>query len=248
MLMDISDSRIGRIAIAAPRGYAKSTIVSFFYVMWSICHNKERFILILSATAMQAQTLLTAISTELQTNNLLLSDFADIFSPKEQVKTRWARNEVITPNDIKVTALGAGQDLRGLKHNEYRPSLIILDDVDGEKNTYNTQSREKIFNWFTQAVLKAGATKALNMVAVGTLLHTNSLLGRLTKKGEFPDWDKPIYKAVVKFSTRDDLWQKWNNILFNRGDSYDGEVGMSAADRFFQDNKKDMFEGAEVLW
>ncbi|MCX5665667.1 MAG: phage terminase large subunit, partial [Candidatus Omnitrophica bacterium] len=151
-------------------------------------------------------------------------------------------------NDIKITALGAGQDLRGLKHNEYRPSLIILDDVDGEKNTYNTQSREKIFNWFTQAVLKAGAPKALNMVAVATLLHTDSLLGRLTKKEEFPDWTKPVYRAVEAFSKREDLWQKWGNVLFNRGDAYDGEVGLPAADRFFKDNKAKMLKDTKVLW
>ena len=248
ILMHMSDRRNGRLAIAAPRGYAKSTIVSFIYVMWLICHSKEQFILILSATAMQAQTLLTGISRELQANNMMLSDFADVFSEKKHVKTKWAKNEIISPNDIKITALGAGQDLRGLKHNEYRPSLIILDDVDGEKNTYNTQSREKIFNWFTQAVLKAGAAKSLNMVAVGTLLHTDSLLGRLTRKEEFPDWNKPIYKAVERFSTREDLWQRWGNVLYGRGDAYDGEVGLPAADRLFRDNKDDMLKDTKVLW
>lgn len=56
-LMEISDRRDSKVAIAAPRGYAKSTVVTLFYVAWSICYEKEKFILILSATAKQARTL-----------------------------------------------------------------------------------------------------------------------------------------------------------------------------------------------
>lgn len=247
-LLDMSNNRNGRLAVAAPRGYAKSTIVNFFYVIWSICYSKEHFIVILSATAKQAQGLLYGISKEFQTNDLLLSDFADILSTIGQAKTKWAQDEIVTPNNITVASYGAGQDIRGIKRNEFRPTLIILDDVDGANNTYGAQSREKIFNWFTQVVLKLGVLQGLNVIAVGTLLHTSSLLSRLTRKEEFPGWDSHIYKAVEVFSKREDLWQKWANILFNRGESYNDEVGLSGADKFFQDNKKEMLEGTKVLW
>lgn len=248
ILKDMSCHRNGRLAIAAPRGYAKSTIVNTFYVIWSICYSKENFIAILSATAKQAQGFLYGISKELQTNDLLLSDFADILTTNNQIKTKWAQDEIVTPNDITVASYGAGQDIRGIKRNQFRPTLIILDDVDGANNTYGAQSREKIFNWFTQVVLKLGVLKGLNVVAVGTLLHTNSLLSRLTRKEEFPSWDSRIYRAVEVFSAREDLWQKWNNILFSRGESYNDEVGLAGADKFFQDNKKDMLENTKVLW
>lgn len=248
ILKDMSYHRNGRLAIAAPRGYAKSTIVNTFYVIWSICYSKENFIAILSATAKQAQGFLYGISKELQTNDLLLSDFADVFAADKQAKTKWAQDEIVTPNNITIASYGAGQDIRGIKRNQFRPTLIILDDVDGANNTYGAQSRDKIFNWFTQVVLKLGVLKGLNVVAVGTLLHTNSLLSRLTRKEEFPNWDSRIYKAVEVFSTREDLWQKWNNILFNRGESYEGEAGLVAADKFFHDNKAAMLEGTKVLW
>lgn len=248
ILKDISNHRSGKLAVAAPRGYAKSTIVDFFYVIWSICYSKEHFIVILSATARQAQGLLYGISKQLQTNDMLLSDFPEVFSTDAKTKTKQTKDDIITSNDIKITALGAGQDFRGIKHNEYRPTLIILDDVDSAENTYGAQSRENIFNWFTQVVLKLGVLQGLNIIAVGTLLHTNSLLSRLTRKEEFPGWDSHVYKAVDKFSAREDLWQKWNNILFNLGESYNDEVGLTGADKFFQDNKKDMLEGTKVLW
>ena len=247
VLMVMSDKRDGRFALAAPRGHAKSTLVSFLYVMWSICYCKEHFILILSATANQAEMLLLSISTALGTR-LLQEDFPEVFNPREKVKTKSTQEEIITPNNIMVTARSVGQNFRGIKHEQYRPSLIILDDVDGEKNTYNADARKKVFDWFTQTVLKAGAPKALNIVAVGTLLHPDSLLGRLTKKEEFPDWEKRIYKAVLAFSECTDLWQKWGNILFNRGDTYNDEVGLYAADGYFKENKDVMLAGTKVLW
>jgi predicted phage terminase large subunit-like protein len=247
LLMDISGQHNdGRVAVAAPRGHAKSTLVSFFYVMWSICYEKEKFILILSATAKQAQTLLSDITKALETNTKLLDDFSNVFSEKDDAKTKWAQDEIITKNGIKVMALGAGQDLRGLKKYQDRPTLIILDDVDSAKNTYNAPVREKILNWFTKDVLKAGA-KGFNSVAVGTILHPESLLSRLTKQEEFPDWNKKVYKAVIQFSDRKDLWQQWQNILFGR-DIYEDETGLKAADKFFEVNKHEMLKDTKVLW
>jgi len=247
-LIDMTNHRDKRLAIAAPRGYAKSTLVNLFYVLWSICYGKERFILIFSATADQAQSQLATVSKELQTNILLRDDFADVFSTKSQIKGKFTQDEIITPNDIKVKAYGAGQGSRGIKHNEHRPTLILLDDIDGEKNTYSSKARESIFSWFNQVVLFMGAINVVNMIAIGTLVHPKSLLTRLTYKDEFLNWDKLIYKAIEEFSKHDDLWQKWENIARNRGESYESGVGLEAADRFFQDNKADMLKDTKVLW
>lgn len=247
VLTAISQKRCECFALAAPRGYAKSTIVSFLYVIWSLCYGKEHFILLLSATAKQAQKLLSNVSTVLETNSLLREDFPEVFEPKEKVKAKWTQDEIITPNNVMIAARSVGQDFRGIKHDQYRPTLVILDDVDGDKNTFNAASREKVSNWFTSTVLKARDVKTANFVAVGTLFHIDSLLSRLTKKEEFPDWQKRIYKAVISFSSRTDLWQQWGNILFNR-DVYNDEGGFHAANRFFEDNKAVMLEGTKVLW
>jgi phage terminase large subunit-like protein len=77
--------------LAAPRGYAKSTIVSFLYVIWSLCYGKEHFILLLSATAKQAQKLLSNVSTVLETNSLLRADFPEVFEPKKRLKLNGLR-------------------------------------------------------------------------------------------------------------------------------------------------------------
>ena len=162
ILMNMAESHDGRLAVAAPRGHAKSTVVSFFYVMWSICYEKEKFILILSATAKQAQTLLADITKALETNSKLLDDFSDVFVEKDGVKSKWTQDEIITKNGIKITALfGAG--FARLKKYQDRPTLIILDDVDSAKNTLQCSGQRKDLNWFTKDVTKAGA-KEFNML------------------------------------------------------------------------------------
>jgi len=64
MLQEISHKRGARMAIAAPRGHAKSTIVSLAYILWCICYRKERFIMLISNTLDQASDFLSQIKSE----------------------------------------------------------------------------------------------------------------------------------------------------------------------------------------
>ena len=58
ILSDISRKRGGKVAIAAPREFGKSTMITLMYVLYCICYDLEKFILILSGTADQAIQLL----------------------------------------------------------------------------------------------------------------------------------------------------------------------------------------------
>jgi len=65
MLHKATQQRGQRIAVAAPRGHAKSTVVSLAYVLWSILYEHEKLIVIVSATKEQAVLLLKSIKDEL---------------------------------------------------------------------------------------------------------------------------------------------------------------------------------------
>ena len=43
-LREIVDKRRARLAIAAPRGHAKSTIVSLAFVLWCVLYEKEKLV------------------------------------------------------------------------------------------------------------------------------------------------------------------------------------------------------------
>ena len=119
-------------AIAAPRGYAKSTLISAILPLWCIAYNKKRFIILISDTAGQAEDFLTDIKRELEFNALLKRDFPYL-ATKGSV---WRSNEIITKNNVKVLALGTGSKIRGRRFGIDRPGLIICHER-GTKVLYN---------------------------------------------------------------------------------------------------------------
>lgn len=255
MLQNAVLARGGRMAIAAPRGHAKTTLVSQAFVLWCICFHKEPFILLISNTIDQASDCLSMIKHELQTNPLLLEDFPEVCESPESTPTapRWRKEEVITRNGVKVTALGAEKKIRGRKHHQHRPTLIILDDVENETEVRSPDQRLNKLEWFHKAVLKAGSSLT-NIVVVGTILHYDSLLATLLDEKRSPGWTSRKYQAIVNWSQRQDLWERWQRFFGHQeqtteGHDIDGErSGPKAAKAFFEVYEKDMLAGTQVLW
>ncbi len=241
--------RNARLAIAAPRCHAKSTLISQAYVLWCICYGLENYIVLISDTAEQAIDHLSAVKKELESNPLLLEDFRDV-AEAPGVKPgpeRWRKNDIISKNGIKVLALGAGQKIRGRKHRQHRPSLIVLDDVENQKEVISQEQREYKMEWFKKSVMKAGVISMTNVVVAGTVLHYDSLLANLLDCTKMPGWTSRKYKAVISWANRDDLWQLWTKIYTNQ-ESHDGRTGPEAAKDYFEANQEQMLAGSKVLW
>lgn len=247
LLDGMTYSRGMKSAIAAPRDSAKSTIISLQYVLYCICYDLEKFILLVSNTSDQAAELLSSVKKELETNELLMRDFPEAsefgLHPKPP---RWTKNDIVTRNGIKVLALGSGQQVRGRRNKESRPSLIILDDIEKDESLQNSESYEKLHDWITKAVLKAGAVHT-NVVFAGTIHHYGSLLARFVDPTAFPGWYKKVYRSIVSWSPNPQLWEAWVRI-FNNQQEFEGEYGPEAAKRYFEAHEKEMLEGTEVLW
>jgi len=237
-----------KVAVAAPRGSSKSTTVSLIYVLASICFRTEDYIVLISDTASQANDFLSFVKQELETNALLRQDFPEACEEPDARRgpPRWRQDEIITRNGVKVTALGAGKKIRGRRHREHRPSLVILDDVENDENIRSADQREKLREWFHRAVLKAG-TPRTNFVVIGTVLHYDSLLATLTDPAKSPGWHGRRYRSVISWSSNPTLWQTWSAI-YNGHESHEDKSGPEAARAFFEAHQHEMLEGTEVLW
>ncbi len=77
-LQEATLKRGRQLAVAAPRGNAKSSLVSMIYVLWSVCYKYESYILIFSSTKDQSEKLLSHIKDELSTNEELKRDFPEV--------------------------------------------------------------------------------------------------------------------------------------------------------------------------
>lgn len=247
LLSEAADTRGRKLAIAAPRGSAKSTIITLEYVIFAICRHTDDFIVIISNTAEQAASFLSCIKAELETNELLRKDFPEVCElGKKPEPLRWSMHEIITKNNIKVTALGVGQNIRGKRHNQHRPTLVILDDIEGNEATQNEDNRYKLKDWLEKSVLKAGSAFT-NFIFTGTIHHYDSLLAQYTNPQEAPGWKSIIYRSVIRWSEEEQAWQLWRNIYRSKQE-YNGQLGAEAALAYFTAHKEQMLAGTEALW
>jgi len=244
LLLQMTEQRKGRLAIAAPRGHAKSTIVSLVYVLWCVLYLKERLILIASNTEEQAKTLLKDIKHQLKSNPLIVSDFPEICRGKKP--TPWRDNRIQLPNGAMIRVYGAGQNPRGTKNDKDRPGLIIADDLENEEQAESEEQRDKLRSWFNKSLLNTGHPET-NVVVIGTILHQDSLLANLVDPNRNSGWNGKKYKAVEKFSDNPQLWERWSSV-FCRKEEHEGNTGPEAAKLYFEANREKMLEGTEVLW
>lgn len=91
------------IALAAPRGEAKSTFISLFFVLWCVLTGRKRYILIIADALEQAAMLLEAVKAELDSNPRLAMDFPNA-SGRGRV---WNVGTILTAQNVKLQAPGA---------------------------------------------------------------------------------------------------------------------------------------------
>lgn len=223
-----------KYAVAAPRGEAKSTLISQLFPLWCVLNGWKWYTVIIMDTSDQAVTMLEAIKAELESNPRLAQDFPDI-AGRGRV---WQIGVILTRNNRKIQAFGALKRLRGLRHGPYRPDLVLLDDIENDENVRSLPQRDKLVKWINKAVLKLGPpTGTMDVGYIGTILHYDSVLARTQAR---PTWRSRVFKAILEWPDRMDLWDKWEELLLNEGDE--------VADAFYQSRQAEMEKGAVVSW
>ena len=223
-----------RRVTAAPRGHAKSTILTFRGTLHAVLYGYKHYPIILSDSSDQAEGFLENIRIELEENGLLIEDFGVL------VGKVWRSNVIVTKSNIKVEAIGSGKKIRGRKHRNWRPDLLVLDDVENDENVRTQEQRKKLANWFNKAVLKAGDDYT-DVIYIGTMLHYDSLLANTLKN---PRWRAVKYQAVLSFSRADDLWKHWEDLYTDLSDDKHEETARD----FYLSHETEMLAGTEVLW
>lgn len=231
----ISREKGSRNVVAAPRGHAKSTNFTFKDSLHAVLYAYKHYILILSDSSDQAEGFLEDIKTELEENANIIMDFGSLKGERA-----WRTGVILTKSDIKVEAIGSGKKVRGRRHRNWRPDLIVLDDIENDENVNTPEQRKKLKNWFDKAVSKAGDTYT-DIMYIGTILHYDSLLSNVLKN---PRYKTKTYRAVISFAENTKLWEEWEGIytnLFNEQHEEDAKA-------FYEEHEEEMLSGSEVLW
>lgn len=192
--------RHDRLAIAAPRGHAKSTWLALAYPLYRAACFGERFILIVSDTGPQAEQRTSDLYSELLENTRLVSDYPHLALPERSdyatKRVKKSTKEFITIGGIRFASAGAGQSLRGMREREHRPTLVIVDDLENDDNVLTEYQREKLWDWFTKALMNLPGPTGSRIIVIGTILHQESLLARLIKPEKADVWQQRLYRAI----------------------------------------------------
>ncbi|MBU6431160.1 MAG: phage terminase large subunit [Patescibacteria group bacterium] len=217
----LEDIKIELAVVVAFRGSAKSTIITTAYPLWAILGiQQKKYIIIIGQTEQKARQYLMNIKSELENNDLLKKDLG----PFEEEKNQWGATALIIKKlNAKIMISSTEQNIRGLRHGEHRPDLIILDDVEDTSSVRNQDNRNKLFNWFTSEVMPAGS-KNTRIILVGNLLHEDSLVKRIQSKitPEKTGWAYREYPIVDfegspmwpgKYPTKEDIEKEREKIM-----------------------------------
>ena len=176
----LDDDSIPLLAIAAWRGFGKSSIVQLAKPAQQILARSSKFIVPISCTAMQAQMHSENLKRELRYNSIV----KDIFEPiKSEIfaKDMWMANNPIGghPGTL-ILPRGFGQEVRGVLHMNERPDLVIVDDLEDSETVMSEVQRIKKMEWVYSDVLGAvDKAKPHRIIYIGTVLHEDSLLSNI---------------------------------------------------------------------
>jgi hypothetical protein len=230
------------IAIAAPRGNAKTQIINMILPIWCAAFELKKFIVIMSETSRLAEANLESIKYELTSNDLLAEHFPHLVG---EGKT-WRKEVIDTCNDVRIIAVGSGKQVRGSqKKGGHRPDLVLCDDLSSDELVRTKKRRDDHEEWFRKAVMGMEGTADTKMDAIvtGTILHPHCLLSKLLDPKIFAGWESYKYKAVYKFSSSPH-WKTWEHLYTN----YEDEKREETAYKFFKAHEKEMLEDTKVLW
>lgn len=206
-LLDDDSKRL--VAIAAPRGFGKTTLIGLCFIARQALFRHAPYIVYISATASEAAAKVKTLARELQENELIKTLFGDLKGVK------WAEEkgeiELVDASGkpfCYIQAKGAGNQIRGLKWGRHRPSLFLVDDLESKDDAQSEDMRKKLKKWFFGDLLGAldnSDASTSRVILIGTVVHQDSLLSNLIdekKDLDFKDADEEEMKNLVESRER----------------------------------------------
>jgi hypothetical protein len=136
MCAALESADIQRLEVIGFRGCAKGTVASLALVLWAALEHPDKypFIIMLADTRSQASINAASVQHELRNNDLILKDYGHLKykkiddprpEPTLESDEDWQAMNCVLDNGVRILSRSRDQKIRGLKHRQHRPSLII---------------------------------------------------------------------------------------------------------------------------
>jgi len=204
-----------KIAIAAPRGSSKTTLLSKALALYCALFAKKKYIVLASKTGRAAEKNLRWIRNMLSKRTIieLFGDLRPNIHGKrlemDEVEGVWSKSILILRNGVTIESVGMGQQLRSAAEGEEanRIDLLIADDTETDENTKTPDRREGNEVWLFETVLPSLDIDTGTCIFINTLTHTESILAKLLREDN-TGWRKKLYKIdwTNDSGVREYLW------------------------------------------
>lgn len=179
---------------AAPRGFSKTTIEQLC-ISFSVVNKIDTFIVVVEKTFREASEVIRAIHAEFVDNPKILQVYGNLLIQEKKegvgldsLEEKEAQGDIFI-NGVRIRGKGFNTSIRGLKSRQYRPSKILLDDVEEDEHINNPEQRKKYRDNFDKGIQPAVDIDG-TIKMQGTILHQDSLLNSLINQH-----NGRIYKA-----------------------------------------------------
>lgn len=174
--------RPDRQAEIAPRETGKSTWWFLIFPLWAAAHGHARFIAAFADSTGQAETHLLTFKRELERNATLREDFPDLCAPARRQSGHAVADRsgmIHQANGFTFAARGIDSASLGLKVEEKRPDVILLDDVEKDESNYSALQADKRLRTIIDAILPMNLRA--RVVLSGTVTMAGSIVHQLAR-------------------------------------------------------------------
>lgn len=183
------------------RGAAKSTIKNIFIIK-AACHQRHPFIMMISETEEQSVLDLVGIAEEFECNELIQYFY---FGNKSTKGTIWNKGFIELSNGVAICSKGMNSRIRGSKHKNQRPTLVVMDDFESRNSLATPETRKIVFDTVDAVILPMGDV-GCHFIFLNTIVSPLAYMQdqiNLRKKG-VGLFSEPTGKLVFKCITYKD--------------------------------------------
>lgn len=185
-----------RVAIVAPTGFGKSSVVSYTLPIWATCYGHYEEILIVSSSAEFAESRLLKIKAEFEANENIQNDF------RIRKSDIWRNNEARLSNGVAIFARGKYSQITGM-----RPGLIILDDIETEDEARSELERTRLYQWFYLTLTNRPKAELGRIFIIGSISNRLSFLNNfITPEAEKIGWVSRVYATNDGKTVWKEMW------------------------------------------
>jgi len=220
-IFELIDGPANRVAIAAPRGFGKTSLVALAFMARYILFGITPFIVYINKSHDAASLQTENLKRELLSNDLIKKIFGNVKPEATDDFEEEFSKKAWVAQGTRVMPRGTGQQVRGILHKNSRPGLFVLDDIEDPQQITNEDYRRKTYEWLYADVLKAvpqvgKESESYKIVYIDTLKHEDSILQRLI---ESPDWESVRLEAcdddfnptAPEFLSREKVLKEWED-------------------------------------